>query len=170
MAYLQGFDTRDLESWQRQFLALKNKRVEVAKSRIMRKGGLRGLEVAFDNTPRDQGRLQNSLTMGDPDNVFLVRVTRATGEVLFGTAVYYAVFVEDGFQQRAGQFVPGEWRNYSGESIFRYDPGARGGIVLTGKFIPGAKMFAKARDALEEDFPKIVKMEIEAAARGVFGP
>lgn len=169
MAYISGFDTRELESWQRQFLALKNQNVDRAKSRIMRKGGLRGLEVAFDNTPRDTGRLQNSLTYGGKDNVFLVRVNRYQSSVLIGTSVYYAVFIEDGFQQRAGQFVPGAFGNYGGETIFRYNPGAKGGIVLTGKFIPGAKMFSKARDALADDFPKIVEMEIRDAARGVFG-
>lgn len=170
MAQLQGFDTRELENWQRQFLALKNRKVDQAKSRIMRSAGLRGLEVAFDSTPRDQGRLQNSLTLGAPDNVFLVRVNRFISDVIFGTSVYYAVFVEDGFQQRAGQFVPGEFRDYSGETIFRYDPEAKGGIVLKGRFIPGAKMFAKAKDALAEDFPRIIRLEIEAAARGVFLP
>jgi hypothetical protein len=94
MAYLQGFDTRELEKWQRDFLKLRNQKTDAAKSRIMRKAGLRGLEVTLDNTPRDFGRLQNSMTVGDPENVFLVRVTKLNSIVLLGTSVYYAVFVK----------------------------------------------------------------------------
>lgn len=164
-----GFDTRQLESWQRQFLQLRNRKVRDAKNKIMRKGGLRALEVIMDNTPVDIGRLRASMTFGDQDNVFLIRVTDTIAEATVGTSVYYAVFVEEGFQQVAGQFVPGEFQNLGGETIFRYIPGHDSGIVLTGKYIPGAKMFAKAVEALAEDFPEIVKDEIRRAASGVFG-
>jgi hypothetical protein len=150
----RGIQVDGLEDWQRWLNSLQNSEVPKTQGRIVRSVGLRALEHLDDLTPRRTGRLQNSFSFGDQDNVFQLQVGRSPF-VFVGTAVPYAQYVNDGFTQRAGQFVPGFWKS----GTFHYDPNADDGMVLTGKVIPGAHMFEKTMDALEDDIPKILEYE-----------
>lgn len=150
----RGIQIDGMEDWQRWLNSLQNAEVPKTQGRIVRSVGLRALEHLDDLTPRRTGRLQNSFSFGDRDNVFQLQVGRSP-YVFVGTAVPYAQYVNDGFTQRAGQFVPGFWKS----GTFHYDPNADDGMVLTGKVIPGAHMFEKTMDALEDDIPKILEYE-----------
>jgi hypothetical protein len=143
-----------MEKWQRWLNSLPHAEAKKTQSRILRSAGLRALEHLDDLTPRRTGRLQNSFSFGDQENVFQLQVGRQSF-VFVGTAVPYAPFVNDGFTQNAGQFVPGFWKN----GTFHYQPGHPEGMVLTGKVIPGAHMFEKTMDALEDDMPRILEYE-----------
>lgn len=149
-----GLTIDGLEEWHRWLLSLQHEEVDKTKDRLLRSAGLRLLESLDDLTPVRTGRLKNSWTVGDQDNVFRIQVGK-TSYLFVGTAVKYARFVNDGFTQRAGQFVPGEWRS----GTFHYIPGYDEGMVLTGKIIPGVHFFEKAMDELEDDMPKLIDYE-----------
>jgi hypothetical protein len=145
---------RNFDRWERWLGNVEKTSLDKCKDRILRSGALRGLEYAQDLTPRRSSRLAQSLGMGRRDNYFKLKIGKSSF-VAFGTNVEYAAAVEDGYTQRAGQFVPGYWSR----DIFHYDPEADGGMVLTGKVIPGAHMFRKAMDHLEGDMPTITEFE-----------
>ncbi len=130
--------------------------VQDMESRIVRTAGLRGLEYAKDLTPRRSGRLENSLQFGTPENYFKLEVGKTTF-VVYGTTVDYAAAVEEGFSQekRKGKFIPGYWAS----GTFHYQPGAKTGMVLTGKVIEGAHMLEKSLDYLRDDMEDIVLYE-----------
>lgn len=156
-----SFDFTGLTRWQRFLIGCQKEKLHEMKSRIVRTAGMRFLEVAEDRTPVRTGRLKGSLTVGDRDNIFQVRVAH-TSEVRAGTAVKYAKHVNDGFTQRRGQFVPGEWRS----GHFHYIPGYKdangksSGLVLKGAVVPGAHFCEKGVAAVEEDMPRIIEFEI----------
>lgn len=147
-------EQRNLKEWQRWLVSLQNSEVANTQSRIIRSVGMRGLEHLDDLTPVRTERLKGSMSFGDQDNVFQLQVGQRA-YVFIGTAVPYAQYVNDGFRQNAGQFVPGYWRS----GTFHYDPNYDGGMVLTGKVVEGAHMFEKTMDALEDDIPRILEYE-----------
>lgn len=160
-----GLQIENLEAWQRGLLEAANGgAVTQMKDRILRTAGLRTLEYLDDLTPVQTGRLKGSMTMGGPDNVFEVRVATGLSYVFVGTAVEYAKYVNDGFTQEAGRFVPGEWRS----GTFHYIPGHNNGMVLTGKVIEGAHMFEKAMDYMEGDLREIVDFEFRRLFQDLF--
>lgn len=170
-----GITLENLQQWQRWLMTLENGKVDEMKSRILRTAALRIIEYLHDLTPVRTGRLVDSYSMGDRDNVYKMQIGRIS-YVFVGTAVSYAKFVNDGFQQKPGQFVPGYWKS----GTFHYDPdkykeflaakdAAKGtdnevsildyGMVLTGKVIPGARMFEKAIEYVQVDMMQIFEFE-----------
>jgi hypothetical protein len=170
MGRRDGFTVDGLKEWQKALAKMGGEGVAEMKSRILRTAGMRTLEYLDDLTPRRGGRLKDSYSLGHKENVFRLQVGKES-YVFVGTAVPYARYVNDGFTQRAGQFVPGFWKN----GVFHYVPGEEakargiGGMVLTGKIIPGAHMFEKALDNLDDDMPKIVEYEFRRMYRKLFG-
>lgn len=152
-----------LKKWQRWLDSLDHREVRNTRSRVVRSVGMRTLEHLDDLTPRRTGRLQNSFSFGDQDNVFNLQVG-SKAYVFVGTAVPYAQYVNDGFTQRAEQFVPGFWKN----GTFHYDPNHDGGMVLTGKVVEGAHMFEKTMDDLKSDIPKILDYEFRRLHKMLF--
>lgn len=138
-------------------------KVQEMESRIVRTAGLRGLEYAKDLTPRRTGRLENSLQFGAPENYFKLEVGKTTF-VVYGTTVDYAAAVEEGFTQKKGRFVPGEWSS----GTFHYIPGHKTGMVLTGKVIEGAHMLEKSLEYLKEDMEDIVLFEFRRLYASLF--
>lgn len=133
------------------------------KDRTLRTIGLRLQEYLDDLTPVNEGRLKQSMSMGGGDNVFDIAVGN-TSYVFTGTNVEYAEYVNDGHEQQKGRFVPGEWRS----GTFHYIPGHNKGMVLTGKVIPGARMFDKAMDYIEDDIPQILEFEFRRLYNELF--
>lgn len=150
----EGLNIEGLEEWQRWLLQQEKTGVDNMKSRIMRTLGLRLMEYLQDLTPVKSGALAQSMMMGQPGNVFEMKVGRES-YVVVGTNVEYAQAVNDGFEQKKGRFVPGEWRG----DTFHYLPGHDSGMVLTGKVIPGAHMFEKAMDYIGDDISTVVEFE-----------
>jgi len=158
---------KNFDRWTRWLGQVEAGELDICKSRILRSGALRGLEYAQDLTPRRSSRLAQSLSIGARGNVFKLKMTKKNSSIFFGTNVAYAAAVEDGYTQEAGRFVPGFW---SGDT-FHYVPQAEasaswhgqdsmGGMVLSGKVIPGAHMFRKAMDHLKSgDMNRITEFE-----------
>lgn len=157
---------KNFDKWERWLGNVEKDKLDGLKSRILRSGGLRGLEYAQDLTPRRSSRLAQSLSMGAKGNYFKLKIGK-TCFVAFGTNVAYAAAVEEGYTQEAGRFIPGFW---SGDT-FHYVPQSEasaswhgqdsmGGMVLSGAVIPGAHMFKKAMDHLKSgDMEKITEFE-----------
>lgn len=158
---MSGFTVDGLDQYLVWLKTLEGQHIERMLDRIVRTAGLRFLELAQDLTPRRSTRLAGSLSAGGIDNVFKVWVRGKVAQAIAGTAVEYARYVEEGFQQKRGQFVPGEWRSGN----FHYVPyngnSNVGGMILKGKKIDGAHMFSGALDRLEEDMPAIVLFEVK---------
>lgn len=130
--------------------------LETLHSRVLRSAAMAGIEEAHDKTPKRTGRLQNSIQFGAPESYFKLKIGKAS-YVVYGTTVQYAAAVEEGFTQKAGRFVPGEWRS----GTFHYIPGHKTGMVLTGKVIEGAHMFEKSMMKIEELLPELMKHELK---------
>ncbi|WP_433958542.1 HK97 gp10 family phage protein [Cytobacillus horneckiae] len=152
-----------LEEWQQGLVRMGGPAFDNMKDRVLRTSALRLQEYLGDLTPANTGRLKGSMSMGHPDNVFEIVVGNRS-YVFTGTNVEYAQYVNNGFQQQKGRFVPGEWRS----GTFHYMPGHKKGMVLTGKVVPGAKMFEKATDYMEADIRRILEFEFRRLYRELF--
>lgn len=137
-------------------------------NRIARSFVVQGFNHAASGTQRRSGRLIQSMNMGATESYVKVQVTDTSFVVVYGTCVPYAAAVEQGFSQenRKGQFVPGYWSS----GTFHYQPGAKTGMVLTGKVIPGQHMFEKSLDQLRDsgDMESIIKGEFRRLYSGLF--
>ncbi|MEK4879332.1 HK97 gp10 family phage protein [Paenibacillus sp. FSL R5-0908] len=157
------FRIDNLEKWQQWLAELASgPEMDATKDRITRKAGMLLLESLDDLTPVRTGWLRESMQLGHPQNVFQIEVGRTT-HVFVGTAVSYAGAVNDGYTQKRGRYVPGYWKR--GNFIYVPYEEAKaqgiGGMVLTGQIIPGAHMFEKAMDRLEEDMPELLEVEFK---------
>ncbi len=139
-------------------------RAEVGKmrDRIGRTAGIRGMDHARTYTGnRRTSRLDDSLIPGGTENIFRVEPLPGVVVVVYGSAVPYAAAVELGYDQRhrvskatgkvPSLFVPGFWQG----DTFKYVPGFKTGMVLTGKIIEGKHMFEKSLDDLKGDLSEI---------------
>lgn len=155
-----NFEIENLEEWANWLEGLEKEHVDRFKSRVLRSAGLRALEITQDNTPVRSNRLAGSFNFGDKNNVFMMKVGK-TSFVVWGTTVKYVRYVEEGFEQNEGRFVPGFWKN----GVFHYIPYEEakkkdiGGMVLTGVKVKGAHMIQKGLDGMKEDLDDIVEFE-----------
>lgn len=154
-----------LEEWQRGLVQMGGQGFDRMQDRVLRTTGLRIQEYLDDLTPvaPGGGHLKQSMTSGGQDNAFEIAVG-GRSFVFTGTNVAYAEYVNDGFTQEAGRFVPGEW---SGDT-FHYLPGHNKGMVLTGKVVPGARMFEKAMQYIEGDMQQILDFEFRRLYNELF--
>ena len=84
-----------------------------------------------NNTPVDYGNLRAGW---DTYNLDFYAVRTSTGfQVSLVNGATYAVWVNDGHKQRPGRFIPGYWEG----NHFRYDPNAKGGMVLKQSWVKG---------------------------------
>lgn len=156
MAKGGSFEPAGFDRWEDWLKTLANERLDRYKDRVLRTAGLRTLEYLHDLAPERTGRLVNSFTVNNSENIYEINVNRRVSFARVGTAVPYAIHVNDGYTQKKGQFVPGRWASGN----FHYDRQAKGGMVLTGKEIEGAHMFEKSLQYMEEDVPKIIEFEL----------
>lgn len=153
----------NLDKWLDWLEGLEKEHIDRFKSRVLRSAALRGMEYTQDYTPVRSGILAGSFRPGDKNNIFLLKVGKKTSYVVYGTVVKYVRYVEEGFEQEAGRFVPGFWRN----GVFHYIPYEEakaqgiGGMVLTGAKVEGAHMIQKGFDDMQEDLDDIVEFEFK---------
>lgn len=139
-------------------------RTEVAKmrDRVGRSTAERGLEYARLYTGnRRTARLDDSLTPGSTENYLTVQLLPGATVVVYGSCVPYAAAVEKGYDQRnrvskttgkvPSLFVPGYWQG----DTFKYVPGYKSGMVLTGRIVEGKHMFEKSLTDLKGDLPTL---------------
>lgn len=150
------FKLEGCDDWLRWLKACGKSELKNMNDRIARSVVIQGFNHAASNTQRRSGRLIQSMNMGAPESYVKIQVTDKSFIVVYGTCVPYAAAVEQGFSQekRKGKFVPGFWSS----GTFHYQPGAKTGMVLTGKVIPGQHMFEKSLDQLKDsgDLEKII--------------
>ena len=93
-------------------------------------------------------------------NKFLVNKTDKGFEVLLVNNMQYATWVNDGHKQKPGRFIPGYWEN---ATHFRYDPNAKGGMVLKKSWVKGVFFVEKGilRIANTEEIEQIIMDELQ---------
>ncbi|MEK3744717.1 HK97 gp10 family phage protein [Brevibacillus sp. FSL K6-0770] len=155
---------KDLERQYRRLKKQSKREVEAAMDRVARKAGFQVLRGAQDRVPVRDGVLRASLMIGNPDNIFDMYLRGTKVEITVGTHLEYARYVEEGFTQRAGQFVPGYWD----DEKFVYVPGYSSGMVLKGKRIPGVRYMARSEAEVESIMDALVKEELDELARRLF--
>ena len=142
--------------------------------RIARQIGIKGLNNVKAIAPKRTGRLKQSLTIGATENYFKVEVAAGKVVVIYGTTVPYAEAVERGYDQKnrvskaTGKkptlFVPGYWSS----GTFHYVPGAKEGMLLTGRIVEGAHMFQKSMDDTKDDAKEIILSEFRRLYGALF--
>lgn len=118
--------------------------------------GMRALAQTKKLTPVDTGNLRN--------NWELSQVYRKGDElyiVLFNPTEY-ASFIEDGHMQYS-RWVPGEWR----DDRFEYIPGAKTGMMLKEKWIPGFHMARISIAKVERELPKRYERALKQFMKGL---
>lgn len=135
--------------------------------RIVRQAGIAGLENVAANIHSRSGRLAQSYTVGGNENIFDVQAGGGSASVRYGSNCPYAVPAEEGYNQsnrvsKSTGRKPSLWVPGSGSgSNFSYNPGAKTGMKLSGRFVPGQHMFEKSLPDTKEDLRKITKSEVE---------
>lgn len=149
------------------------KRVSYMEYRIIKQAGMAGLENVASNIHSKTGRLAQSFTAGGTENIFEVTAGGGHASVRYGSNCPYAVPVEEGYNQlnrvsKKGR-KPSLWVPGAGSgSNFSYNPGAKTGMKLSGRFVAGQHMFEKSIPDTQEDFKKITKSEVERLFRSIF--
>lgn len=148
--------------------------VDIMEDRIARESGKRGLENVARFTPARTGRLSQSFTVGGTDNIFEVTAGGGRAVVRYGSSCPYVVPVEEGYNQlnrvsKATGRKPSLWVPGRGSGTnFSYNPGAKTGMRLSGRFVPGQHMFQKSMPDTVEDVKRITKTEVERLFRALF--
>jgi hypothetical protein len=155
---------KDLERQYRHLKKQAKREVQAAMDRVARKAGFQILRGAQDRAPVRDGVLRQSLMIGNRDNIFDLVLRGTKAEITVGTALEYARYVEEGFTQRKGQFVPGYWD----DEKFVYVPGHPAGMVLKGRRIPGVHYLARSEAEVESIMDELVKEELDELARRLF--
>lgn len=140
--------------------------VTAMEERIIRQAGTAGLENVASKIHSKTGRLAQSFTVGTAENIFEVSVSPGHASVRYGSNCPYVIPVEEGYNQsnrvsKATGRKPSLWVPGSGSgSNFSYNPGAKTGMRLSGRFVPGQHMFEKSMPETAEDFKKTTKEEV----------
>lgn len=137
---------KNFDKWQKWLHTMQSGEIDKMRDRVARTLVERGYEYARAYTPIRSRQLQNSMGVGRPKSLVRIQILPNVDVIFYGTTVEYAAAVEEGFKQKEGRFVPGEWRS----GTFHYIPGAKTGMVLTGKVIEGRHMFEKSLDHLKD--------------------
>lgn len=150
---LEGFD-----EWIAWCKNCSGKGLQQMNDRIARSIVIQGFENTASHTPRRTGRLAQSLGMGAAESYVKIQTSPAEAKATYGTCVPYAAYVEEGYTQHKGQFVPGYWSG----GKFVYVKGSKTGMVLTGQTVEGRHMFEKSLDDLANgDLEAIVLQELQ---------
>ncbi|BAH44511.1 hypothetical protein BBR47_35340 [Brevibacillus brevis NBRC 100599] len=157
-------DKRDLERMYKRLKKHHKREVQVSMDRVARMAGMQVLRGAQDRVPVRDGILRASLIIGNRKNIFDLVLGGLRAEITVGTNLSYARYVEEGFTQREGQFVPGYWDREK----FIYVPDHPDGMVLKGKRVPGVHYFARSVAEVESIMDELVKEELDDLARRLF--
>lgn len=148
--------------------------VDAMEERIVKQAGIAGLEHIASQIMSKTGRLAESYTFGGAENIFNVSAGGGHATVRYGSNCPYAVAHEKGYNQlnrvsKATGRKPSLWVPGSGSGRnFSYNPGAKTGMKLSGRFVPGGHEFEKSIPDTQEDFKKIAKAEAERLLRSLF--
>ena len=99
------------------------------------------LDKVKNETPTDTHELKNNWARSNPNG----------GMVVVYNNTDYADHVEYGHQQKK-RWVPGVWKGKGKDKKFVYTEGAKTGVMLQEKKIPGVKMLRRSVLEQKEDF------------------
>lgn len=106
----------------------------------------------------DTRLLLNSFKKGGQDNIWSIEDNGFSVEV--GTNVEYASYVNDGHWTNTKgvkmRWIPGTWNG----DRFVYTPGAKTGMLLKQKWIPGSHYFDSALNIMEKMIPQILEEKL----------
>ena len=133
--------------------------------------GMEFLRICQDEIIRrkvmDTRLLLHSFHKGHPSNTWTIEDGGLTLEV--GSTVNYASFVNDGHWTNPKgverRFVPGRWDG----DRFTYDPSAKGGMVLSQKWVEGKHYFDSAIRIMEKMFPDLLDAKLQQWLDDYFG-
>jgi hypothetical protein len=133
------------------------------KSREITRGKNKGQKrnyLAFVGTQSapsiDTGGLWGSFNKGGAGNIWNADMKSGNFRLVVGSNLEHAKYINDGFK-RARRWVPGV---VDGNGIFRYQPGAKTGIMLKEGQFRGVRFFDVAFSELEKFVPEIVNYEV----------
>lgn len=112
----------------------------------------------------DTRLLLSSFHRGSANNIF--ELDGGSMKVTVGSAVDYAAYVNDGHAQQPGRFIPGV---FDGNGTFRYEKGAKGGMVLKASYVYGSHYFDKAVFRMDGYTSKIAEEWFDALFSRYFG-
>lgn len=135
------FDTKQMETFVKTLTYLQRDYENFIKG-FMTQMGMRVLARVKLITPVVSGDLRDKWELTS------VQVVGSDVHISLINAQEYASFVEDGHMQHA-RWVPGRWDG----DVFRYDPGAKTGMKLTTKWIPGQHMARISINKIEAELP-----------------
>lgn len=124
--------------------------LDVVQAKIIAKGNI------------DTRKMMGSFQRGGAGNIF--RVEDGGFSVVVGSSLDYAAYVNFGHRQQPGRFIPGIWEG----KHFRYQPGARTGMVLKAERVAPSNYFTEAEEKMQERFPEIVQKSAEQFFRRYF--
>lgn len=115
----------------------------------------------------DTRLLLASFMKGKSNNVYALKENDLSLEI--GTNVEYAAYVNDGHwlnpQGVETRWVPGVWKG----DIFEYTPGAKTGMLLKQKFIPGSHYWDAALKIIEKMIPHLLEAKMQQWLNNYFG-
>lgn len=148
---------RNFEAWENWLKTCQGGEVDRMRDRVGRTTADRGLQWAsFHAGTPVTSRLSDSLKPGGMENYLKVQLLPTAVVVIYGSCVPYAAALEKGYDQKnrvskstgkvPSLFVPGYWQG----DTFKYVPGYKTGMVLTGRVVEGKHMFEKSLDELRD--------------------
>ena len=141
---------------------------------IIRQAGMAGLENVAQLIHTKTGRLADSYSVGNAENIFDIQSGGGHASVRYGSNCPYAEAHEKGDNQsnrvsKSTGRKPSLWVPGSGSgSNFSYNPGAKTGMKLSGRFVPGGHEFEKSMSDTEDNYKTIAKKEVERLFRALF--
>lgn len=104
----------------------------------------------------DTGRLWGSFSRGASGNVWVANMQGGNFRLVVGSNLKYARYINDGFSRKK-HWVPGI---ADGNGIFRYQPGAKTGIMVQAGSFAGIKFFDVAFSEVERLMPGVIEYEL----------
>ena len=104
----------------------------------------------------DTGELWRSFSRGGSGNIWIADGGSSSFKLIVGSNVKHARFINDGFNRKR-RWVPGV---VGGSGIFRYQPGAKTGVMVSAGRFMGLHYFEIAFDEVKKIMPEIIESEL----------
>ena len=108
------------------------------------------------STSWDSGDLTRSFARGAKGNVWLMDKASKSCKLIVGSNIKHAHFINDGFNRKR-RWVPGV---VDGSGIFRYQPGAKTGVMVSAGRFMGLHFFEIAFDEIKKVMPEVIEYEL----------
>lgn len=104
----------------------------------------------------DTGELLRSFSKGGSGNIWTMSKTTGSFVLVVGSNVKHGKFINDGFTRKR-RWVPGV---VDGSGIFRYQPGAKTGVMVSSGRFMGLHFFEIALDEVKKVMPEVIEYEL----------